>query len=833
LLSNLLFPFLIALLNLSIAALVYSRNRHHSVNRSFAAFASSVAGWTFSTALSYHLAGTQAGLFWGRSAFLLGATSAAAMLAFCHVFPFRERLMRPPLIQISHVSTPLVGLLSLSPWIVYDVHPAPQGVRAVYGPLYPLFAIHILFCLAASLTVLTRRTLRATGLERQQLRYLFVAIIIPGILATTTNVIFPIILGHSRFGQYGPLFSLVMVAMIAHAIIRHRIMDVRLVIRGGVVYLAASAIAATFFITAIGAVAAYTPGHVAVPLAVQVLLAIAIALTFEPLKAWIQNRLDQYVYRQTYDYQQVVRDASRHISGILNIDDLTTFISEMIYKIFRPDFVAVFILDANTSLLAQKAYRPSSPVRSPQNKPITLHLTQPLPLFLATSMRPLLKETPSTAHMSAGIAAARRHLEELQADCAVPMLSERTLVGILALGPKLAGDPYFVDDLELLTVLANQAAIAVNNATLFEQVVLVKDHIENILSTMDSGVIAVDKAGRLGLFNATAERLTGLSRSRLPSLSLAELPHVLASQLERTLADGVPRQQVELSLSRVDTHEVPIVASTVGLRDRHGVTTGALIVFSDVSKLKELETEKRRAERLGAFSTLVSGIAHEIKNPLVAIRTFAELLPERFLERDFREDFSKVVITEIDRIDDLVARLRGLAVSTPSARGLIDIREPILDTLALLRGQLEQNKISVLRDTGDDQFLVPVDSPQLKQLFLNVFLNAVEAIGEEGIIHIRLDRRASPAGSTVVVEVSDTGPGIPEAIRSHVFDPFFTTKSRGSGLGLAICRGITDAHRGSIRAEPGAGRYGTRIVIEFPAAEVNLSATGQEAILDS
>src|SRR5206468_653907 len=111
--------------------------------------------------------------------------------------------------------------------------------------------------------------------------------------------------------------------------------------------------------------------------------------------------------------------------------------------------------------------------------------------------------------------------------------------------------------------------------------------------------------------------------------------------------------------------------------------------------LKDLEREKRRAERLASFGALASGVAHEIKNPLVAIRTFAELLPERFTDTDFREDFSKVVIKEIARIDDLVGRLRGIAATAPQQIGAIDIREPVSETLALLRAQLEQTHTGV------------------------------------------------------------------------------------------------------------------------------------------
>jgi signal transduction histidine kinase len=318
--------------------------------------------------------------------------------------------------------------------------------------------------------------------------------------------------------------------------------------------------------------------------------------------------------------------------------------------------------------------------------------------------------------------------------------------------------------------------------------------------------------------------MTNLSKMRLTSLTIEELPHPFASQLRETLSDGQPRVQTESTLRAESDRWVPIVCSTSALRDDQGSIIGALIVFSDLSKVKALESEKRRAERLAAFGTLVSGIAHEIKNPLVAIRTFAELLPERFTDADFRETFAKVVVAEIGRIDDLVAKLRGLAIPSVPQAATTDIREPIMDTLVLLSGQLEQTQTNVCRQFLDSAPLVAVDPNQLKQLFLNLFLNAIEAMGRGGTLTVRVRRGDSHGTPVVVVQVEDTGPGIPESIRSNVFDPFFTTKPHGTGLGLAICRGITDAHRGTIKAEASDERRGSTITVEFPAALENVEA---------
>jgi signal transduction histidine kinase len=239
-------------------------------------------------------------------------------------------------------------------------------------------------------------------------------------------------------------------------------------------------------------------------------------------------------------------------------------------------------------------------------------------------------------------------------------------------------------------------------------------------------------------------------------------------------------------------------------------------VFSNLSRVKELEREKRRAERLASIGALASGIAHEIKNPLVAIKTFAELLPERFSDEEFHTDFAKVVVREIDRIDALVARLRGL---TPTVQRMValDVTVPIQETLALLRAQLEQTHIVAATSLQSPLPLVAGNVDQLKQLFLNVFVNAIEAMSSGGRIDIRVLAQRALGSEVVIVEIEDTGGGIPPSVVSKLFDPFVTTKERGSGLGLSICRGIADAHRATIYATNSASGRGAVVVVEFPA----------------
>jgi PAS domain S-box-containing protein len=436
--------------------------------------------------------------------------------------------------------------------------------------------------------------------------------------------------------------------------------------------------------------------------------------------------------------------------------------------------------------------------------------------YLGLHKRTLLRDEAADLDNRTYLPDAIRALERLGGEIVFPLFQEEVLAGFILVGPKRSGDPFYSSDIDLLSTLAGQAAVAMKNAHLYHQVVVVNEYVDNILSTMESGVIAVDASGHISLFNPAAHRLTGMVLAPATGHSYNELPPPLVGPLRHTLLGEGSHSQLETVIHGADGLALPLVYSTAKLRDKDGRTRGALIVFSDLSRLKELEREKQRAERLASFGALAAGVAHEIKNPLVAIRTFAELLPERFGDVDFRDDFSKVVIKEISRIDDLVARLRGIAATAPQQVGAVDLRDPINDTLALLRGQLEQTHTAVVRDYQDPAPFVTIEESQLKQLFLNLFMNAIEAMGSEGTLNVKITRRHRQGMPWIVIEVCDTGPGISDSVAGNIFDPFFTTKSRGSGLGLTICRGITDAHRGTIRAERNTVGTGTTIVVELP-----------------
>jgi two-component system sensor histidine kinase AtoS len=249
--------------------------------------------------------------------------------------------------------------------------------------------------------------------------------------------------------------------------------------------------------------------------------------------------------------------------------------------------------------------------------------------------------------------------------------------------------------------------------------------------------------------------------------------------------------------------------------------------------MKKLEDHVRRSDRLASLGTLSAGMAHEIKNPLVALRTFTQLLPERYNDAEFRETFSRLVGEEIMRIDSIVNRL--LSFSKPPRPAMRDIRlQAVLDrALQLMQEQLSRKGIRVARRYEADNDRIRGDEEMLRQAFINFFLNAMEAMEGGGELTVttsatgpgweELSGRTDSASVRLLASIGDTGSGIAQEDLPRVFDPFFTTKNHGTGLGLAVSHGILLEHGASVDVESSVGR-GTTFYIRFPLIEQEVAS---------
>ena len=801
--------FVTAALNLAVAVYVYQRGPRGRPHIALAAIGAVGALWTSGVALGHYAIPHSVSFV--RFTLAVASLAPLSTLVFAEVFPPERPFGQSRALHI-FLGPGIVfsGLALFTSLLVVSVGVNSKGIVIEYGPLHPLYAIYMLSCFVSSIWVLARKYHAVSGTLRIQTGYLLLALSVPITFGMLTNLLVPLFIGTSSLSKFGPLFSLVMILMIGHAIIRHRLMDIRVKVRRGAVYLAAVLIAGLALLMLLVASNTFFHDEHQAPVR-EILLALLVAVLFAPLKGQIQRAFDRYLYREPYDYQRTIRETSRALSTTIDLPTLLGHFARTVGATLRPEGLAIYLLDEEDGRFerAHLLGHGQFPEWVSPTLPLLVELERERRLFFLDEVG----QQPGGPEPSVMLEGFARLASEVLA----PLVDSDRVIGFLAVGAKRSGDPFFSDDADLLATLANQSAVAVRNAQVHHQVLLVNEHIQRILATIDSGVVAVGARGRITLFNRAAEGLAGVSAQALRGQPVGHLPVPLARLLESTAADGEWRSQVEIALPNSAGQLIPLMCSTSPLVGSQGTRLGAVAVFSDLSRLKELEQEKRRAERLASLEAIASGMVHEIRNPLVSLKAFTQLLPTRFDDPEFRASLVRIADREISRIDELLGRFRTLSSAQTQPMVPVDVSDPIQATLELLKPEMDARGIRLRRVGASSAPPIPGNASQMQQLFHNLCLNAVEAMSQGGELTVRVADLREAGGNYLLIEISDTGPGIPSELFDKIFNPFVTSKARGSGLGLAICSSIADAHRATLRVRNHTGRPGCTFSVEFPA----------------
>lgn len=331
---------------------------------------------------------------------------------------------------------------------------------------------------------------------------------------------------------------------------------------------------------------------------------------------------------------------------------------------------------------------------------------------------------------------------------------------------------------------------------------------------LTAGVIAIDARALVTACNASAESLTGLTAAAVLHRSVEVLPAPLRRPLELALRTGQPSEATLVLVHGSSGANVELFVQTTPLLTEDGPPLGALTVLSELSPLRKLNVQLRHFDRLASIGTLSAGMAHEIKNALVAIRAFIDLLLQQGSESRLAETVSR----ELYRIDGLVTQM--LRFSGPGRPQLVrlQLHQVIEQALELIRQPLADGRIEVIRSLSAQPEFVQGDPSQLMQAVLNLLLNAMEAMSDHGRLTVVTERLAShPTGGQgtawLRLSIQDTGRGIEAGHMEKLFQPFFTTKPEGTGIGLAITRWIIEEHRGHITVESQAGRGATFTIL--------------------
>ncbi len=569
------------------------------------------------------------------------------------------------------------------------------------GPVFHFYLLGFFYCVLRFIHILYNQIRRNVGIKRNQFRYLLLALVL-GYSGGVTNFL---LWYDIPVRPYGNILVSVYVLLFSYAVVKFSLLDINFILKKSIIYafLLLILILPCYILVVLGQVLAY--GQVSYTFSIITLMVLMIVgFLFPKLRFRTEDALERVLFKRRYDYRETLLRSSRDMISVVEMNILTERLVHTISSAMSVDNVSLYIVDDLKGWFLLKAG--TGPInKAAMNCPVRKNdlFVQTLAKSPGALIREELENVPNE-HNTQELAI---RLSDLDAEVSIPIKSKEKLIGFLNLGHKESKDLYSKEDLELLLTLANQAAVAIENARLYEN-------------------------------------------------------------------------------------------------------------------LKESQDTLRRADRLSSLGLLTAGLAHEIRNPLVAIRTFTQLLPERYDDAEFREGFQGLALKEVDRICGLITDLLSFARPSKPNVAPEDMSDVVEGIARILENQAKERAVEIVRDFGANLPKVWIDREQMKQVFMNLILNAIQAMKEAGsiVISTRIYSRnqAGEAGEFVQVEIRDSGIGIPEENLEHIFDPFFTNKDEGSGLGLSISHQIVQEHGGYITVESKLGK-GTAFFINLPTGK--------------
>lgn len=333
-----------------------------------------------------------------------------------------------------------------------------------------------------------------------------------------------------------------------------------------------------------------------------------------------------------------------------------------------------------------------------------------------------------------------------------------------------------------------------------------------IIENAADGVIAIDRQGDVTTMNPAAEVITGYQRHELvgqPYSMLFDNTQFYSPVLD-TLEHGTEHVALEISFPGRD-RTIELSVTTSRIHNTHGEMIGALVIFSDLTARKETQRRMAQAERLATLGELMAGVAHEVRNPLTAIRCYVQILRQQTTD-PIHQEYLSVVLKEIDSINKVIQQLLDFSRPRHSQWQQVSLNALIEETLVLVQTAGVQARVDFISELDNELSPISADRELLKQVLLNILINAVQAISARGKIRIRTWQYSD---SQQAISIEDNGCGIDLSLQKKIFDPFFTTKASGTGLGLALSQRIINAHQGDIRVTSLPG-YGATFTLILP-----------------
>ncbi|MDX2034883.1 MAG: ATP-binding protein [Blastocatellia bacterium] len=693
-------------------------------------------------------------------------------------------------------------------WLRERLPMASVNFRAVMSRV-EIAAFGASFLVSAALMLRTYRQSNSI-VARQQLKWViwgmsvasiaFAVFYLPSYLATAEV---------SSLLEVIALAPLVLIPLtLGYSIVRYRLMDVDVVMRRSFAYIVATLSVAGMF----GTTMAVGYEYLRPRLETQATLVIAaitmslMAMLFAPVKNWVQQRIDRLFYGEKYDYRVTLQDFGRTLSSTNELAPLLDSLMRRLKEVFWVERMAIFVGDNSTP----------SGFRVARVEGVTREIVLP------TDFLQQLREH-STEN---GIVrtATQETDDELEKESGqlfsyyVPCAARSRVVAVIALGRTTDGALLSSEDTDLLRAISGYVAVAMENALLLEEqaarakeLARLKEFNENIIESINVGVMVVNLAGRIMNWNTSLEEIYGLRRDetigrRITEVFQSEMLHALLEMMERSEWEtGVPVNVYKFRAHSVKGRELTLNISLAALQSRSAEVEGTLVAIEDVTERVLLEEQLQQNDKLSSIGLLAAGVAHEVNTPLTGISSYSQMLMQQIPAGDPSHLLLEKIHRQTSRASAIVNNLLNFSRVSDARLVPVDLTRVIDDTIQLLEAQLRNTEIEVVRAYSEALPPASGNAAKLQQVFMNLILNARDAMPHGG----RLEISSETDDETVILCFRDTGVGIPAEHLARIYDPFFTTKQigKGTGLGLAVSYGIIQDHGGHITVEskPGCG----------------------------
>ncbi len=690
---------------------------------------------------------------------------------------------------------------------------------------------YLSLCLLGGLILMVRALTRLRSVTaRRQLRWILWGSTVGAVPFVVYYVVPLLFAAVPPYAEYTAVLLGCIPLAFASAIVRYRLMDIEVIVKKGLV--AASVVLVLSMIYGgTREIAGWLLGSDRDSAFWGLFATLVAALVAPGLWRVIQTGLDRLYYRDRYDYRRALVSFARDLNSDLDLDRLSTRLVERVRETLGIDRIALYLPGRGDAA----RLHPVATSGFDRQAPHTIAVTSALGARVLAGHTVVIDDPVPARRLGADETAEWR---DTGLQSFVPCVSKDQTIGVIAAGRRPPGESLSSEDMSLLGAVAAQAATALENARLYgelkgkaHEIERLRQFSDSVVESLTDGLVVVDLDDRVLRWNRRMEAMVGVGRGRAVDRRLSALfSRAFLESLQavrRESPSGTTLFRVPLGPSPADPKRLVLVNAAISpFQTDDGQQAGWIIVLEDVTDRAGLEEQLRLSEKMAAIGLLAAGVAHEVNTPLTGISSFTQMLLERADPADPRTQLLEKIERQTFRAAKIINSLLNLARPSGGDAGPVDLNVVVSDVLSLLEHQLRAGRVQVRKDLVSPAVIVRGVEYKIQQVFLNLFLNARDAMPKGGWLSVttRVD------GDTAIVEVGDTGAGIPAEHLARIYDPFFTTKpeGRGTGLGLSVTYGIVQEHNGTLTCDSRPGE-GTTFRLVLPLADRGVEAQSAAA----